>query len=92
MTKYPVQPYPQVYMIEEEKFSMYNEVHKQYYDCEDPRLFGHQDPENNRIPILKEQNIDQNHLKIIPKFSKRTLFFLLKQCNTNMEIFHSYII
>ena len=43
----------------------------------DPGLFGHLDPkEKKRIQILKELNIDQNHKKIIPKLSKRRLFFL----------------
>ena len=36
---------------------------------------------------LKEQNIDQNHPKIIPKFSNRRLFVLF-----NMAIFFSYMI
>ena len=41
----------------------------------DPGLFGNPDPEKNRIRVLKEQGIDQNHQKIIPKFSNRRLFF-----------------
>ena len=45
-------------------------------DPEDPGLFIH--------PDLQEQNINQNHQKIIPKFTERRLFFKEK---FNMAIF-----
>ena len=46
-------------------------------------------PEKNRIRNLTEQNIDQNHQNIEPKFSEKRPF-LLKKCN--MTILYSYII
>ena len=48
------------------------------------------DPDKNRIRILEGQNIDQNRQKIIPKFSERRLFCLLKKCD--MAIFFLYMI
>ena len=42
--------------------------------------------------ILKEQNIDQNHQKIIPKFSNRRPFFVNNIIQWNMAIFYSYMI
>ena len=67
--------------------------------CDHPYLYlsgsgifrGPRSGKKTRIRILKEQNINQNYQKIIPKFSEKKGFLLFKKCNMAYSIINSIL-